>query len=57
MPLTYADVFPINLHAVISIDPPTLLMAPPARPPCQKQNNETIETAVLEIVRNEASEK
>jgi hypothetical protein len=36
--LTPAAVFPRNLHAVISIDPPALEMAPPD---CQNHNDET----------------
>jgi len=54
--LTYAcDVFLTNLHSEIFIVPPEFIMAPPSN--CQKCNNETIETAVLEIVRNEAFEE
>jgi len=37
--LTPAAVFPRNLHAVITTDPPALSMAPPN---CQKYNYEKI---------------
>ena len=46
-------VFPSNLDPMTAI-PPSLSMAPPL---CKKHSSETIQAAVLELVRNEEFEE
>jgi hypothetical protein len=50
---SFTAVFPINSDSVISTVPPSLRMAPPN---CQMNKNETIRTALSEIVQKSTFE-